>query len=285
MTDAATPASTGVTVPEEVKSGLPAAVSDLAFEDAGMGLSEVGREDIAIPFLTILQSLSDQLQKSKPDYIKEAEQGEILNTVSNQRYSGENGIIVIPVAFVKSHIEWKPRDAGGGLVQNYGSDPSILQKATTGAKGRLYLPSGNELVVAANYYVYVVDEATGNIERALIAMSRTQVKHSKRWLAQITGLQEPRPDGKGKFTPPIFYMAYKLTTAAESNDQGTWYTWRSEPFKKVLEMENGESLYRQARDFNKAVMSGAVKAPAPEQQADAARASDISDPGDDSIPF
>lgn len=269
-------------------AALPAELNDMLMEDAGMGMSEVTRDDIAIPFLKVLQSLSDQLQKSKPEYIPGAEQGGIFNTVSGEVYNGDKGVVVIPVAFMKSHIEWKPRAAGGGLVNNYGNDASIVQQAKTNDQGRLVLPNGNELVVSANYYVYLYNEETGATERALLSMAGTHMKYSKKWMALITGLQLDRPDGKGKFTPAMFYRSYRLTTAAESNDKGTWYTWRIAPGNNTLDLPNGVSLYKEAREFNRAVMAGEIKTPEPEQPQSQSMgsASASGEEGlDDEIPF
>ena len=45
--------------------------------DAGIGISDLGSEDLAIPFLKVLQKMSDEL-----DDLADAKAGDIYNTVT-----------------------------------------------------------------------------------------------------------------------------------------------------------------------------------------------------------
>ena len=49
-----------------------------------------------IPFIRILQALSPQLNKQDSLYIKGAEQGDIFNTVNQEIYKADEGVIVVP---------------------------------------------------------------------------------------------------------------------------------------------------------------------------------------------
>jgi hypothetical protein len=62
-------ANTAVT---EAKSTnlVPDGLMDIFEENAGAGLQNIGAEQMQIPFVRILQALSPQLNKEKPDYIK-----------------------------------------------------------------------------------------------------------------------------------------------------------------------------------------------------------------------
>ena len=81
---------------------------------SGGGLEEVTSEDIQIPFLRVLQALSPQIKKSDPAYIKGAEQGGIFNTVTKKFWSGDEGVLVIPVHFQKKLLEFVPRSEACG---------------------------------------------------------------------------------------------------------------------------------------------------------------------------
>ena len=48
--------------------------------------------ELQIPFIRLLQPMSPQLNKNKPEYIKGASVGDILNTVSGQFWEGQEGI-------------------------------------------------------------------------------------------------------------------------------------------------------------------------------------------------
>ena len=88
-----------------------------AFEEfAGAGLEEVTTEDLAIPFLRILAQLSPQVNKRDGAYVEGAEAGMIYNTVSNEAYDGEKGVLVVPCYYNRRFIEWQPRSSGGGYV-------------------------------------------------------------------------------------------------------------------------------------------------------------------------
>jgi hypothetical protein len=152
-TTKAASASTAVVV-----KSAPAAIikpsADLMAEFSGMassGLENVTANDVIIPRLTILQALSPQVTKSKPEFIKGAEQGNFCDTGTNEIFV--DSISVIPCFFARVFLEWAPRSSGKGLVKNHGIDASILDKCTPDDKGRQTLPNGNLIAETATYYV------------------------------------------------------------------------------------------------------------------------------------
>ena len=104
-------AKTAVAVKEDAK--LP--VSFAGFEDfAGAGLEDVSADDLSVPFLRILAQLSPQVNKRDGAYIDGAEAGMIYNTVANEAYSGEEGILVVPCNYNLRYVKWKPREKSAG---------------------------------------------------------------------------------------------------------------------------------------------------------------------------
>ena len=260
----------------EEKNTLPSLVnSQMLLEDEGAGQEGINREDLAIPFLQVLQQLSPQCNKRDGAYVDGAEAGMIINTVTNELWDGEKGAIVVPVYYTREHVEWKPRSAGGGFVKSHGPDSSILAAVTRDNEGRDMLPNGNQIVTCGNRYVLIVDE-NGAFTQALISMSSTQLKISNRWNTMINTLNIPRPDGKGLFNPASFYQAYRLKTVPQSNDKGSWFGWSVAAEKPTLELPNGEGIYLAARKFRASVMSGDVKVAQPSPDSGAT---------DDEIPF
>jgi hypothetical protein len=55
------------------------------------------------------------------------------------------------------------------------------------------------------------------------------------------------------------YYAYKLTTSLESNDMGSWYGIKVEPFGRVRDLPNGGEIYEAAKQFRDLVSQGAVR--------------------------
>jgi hypothetical protein len=76
--------------------------------DSGMGLENVDKQDLALPFLKLLQSGSDETKKKHAKYVEGAEAGMFYNTVTKKLYNGEKGIEVIPVFYKMTYPEWAP---------------------------------------------------------------------------------------------------------------------------------------------------------------------------------
>ena len=97
----------------EKKSAEIIAFDPTMFEaDAGMGMENMGQEDLALPFLKILSGLDPLL-----DTHETARKGDIYNTVTGHVYTGKDGIKVIPCAYQRRFIQWAPRGVGSGAPQ------------------------------------------------------------------------------------------------------------------------------------------------------------------------
>lgn len=231
--------------------------------DAGHGFE---REDLAIPYLVVLQTNSPQVNPAAPEYIEGAKAGMLYNTVTGDVYSGEAGVVLIPVAYTRGHRAWFPRDSrdGKGLYRDFGSDPSILQKSyqsPTSKKTMIKIDGKElELVVSGDHFVYIVDEGTGEFTQAMFSLSSTQLKQSRRWNTTIAQTVQPNPiDPTRTFRPASFFMTYLVTTEPESNDRGRWFGVRIAQHGRVLDLPNGEAVYRSARSFRKMIDEGVVR--------------------------
>lgn len=242
------------------------------YQHAGKGSENVRGDDLSLPFLSILQSNSPQCKKSDPAYIKGAEEGFLLNALEGEVYDPkETEIYVVPAYFEKVLIEWRPREEGGGFVRVYGRDDAILREAERDDKNKDRLPNGNILALTAQHYCLLV-KPNGDITHAVIAMSSTQLKKSRKWLSVIRTIIKKRPDGS-TYNPPMFAHKYRVTTVAESNDQGSWMGWNFELAGLVTkgQFNAGLGLYQ-------AVEGGRVRAAAPTAQ-------QVNVKDDDKIPF
>ena len=61
--------------------------------DAGIGVNDLGSEDLAIPFIKVLQKMSDEL-----DDLEDAKAGDIYNTVTKEVIKGKDGVRLINCA-------------------------------------------------------------------------------------------------------------------------------------------------------------------------------------------
>tara|TARA_B100000424_G_scaffold73149_2_gene54341 strand:+ start:1950 stop:2705 length:756 start_codon:yes stop_codon:yes gene_type:complete len=221
---------------------------------AGGGLEEVTSEDVQIPFLRVLQALSPQIKKSDPAYIKGSEQGGIFNTVTKKFWNGDDGVVVIPTYFQKKLLEFVPRSEGGGFVGEI--NPKNLPKIVK-ENGMEMLENGNELVRTAQHYVKIVHD-DGTLENAIVDMKKTQLKKSREWVSIMGMFKYPKEAGQnlvGK-TMDSWYNMFRLTTVEESNDKGSWYTWKIVHEKQVDKIE----YVNESKSLHSSLSSGELTA-------------------------
>mgnify|MGYP003676249987 CR=1 FL=1 len=94
-----------------------------------MGFEEVTTDDLQMPFVRVLHAMSPQLKKSNASFIEGAAQGDIFNTVTGQVWSGEKGILVLPVYYQLKYIEFVPRSQGGGFVGELAGNSQEVRNA------------------------------------------------------------------------------------------------------------------------------------------------------------
>lgn len=244
----------------------PASMDDLFQQDAGGGMQNYGANDLATPFLAILQKGSPQVSRANAKYIKGAEQGMILNTLTGDVYPGEGdgdepgGILFIPCAYQKVCVRWKSRESGGGFVGNYReNDPALKAFATDERNRRVDAQSGDIIVDTAHHYGMLLHE-NGFPEFAVISMASTQLKKSRNWNTMMRRIMKKTKDGR-IYNPPCYSHVYRLTTVGESKDTFDWYGWKIVSEGEVTD----PNIYMMAREFSKQVDAGNVRVSAPPQ--------------------
>mgnify|MGYP003673549726 FL=1 len=242
------------------KEDAPLAISDDdLFAFAGQGVEDLKTDDLAIPFINILQSNSPQISKREGKYITGAEAGMLFNTVTNELFDGLDGVDVIPCAYQRTLVEWVPRDMEGGFVASHNPESGILSGSVKNERGQDILPNGNYLANTAAHYVILLSKIYGPTQ-AVISMTSTQLKKSRRWNTQMVSQTMTLPDGSIK-PMPSFAKAYKLKTMAESNKHGNWFGYDIGEHRSASSQE-----FHLGASFYNAVMSGTIKAASPEQE-------------------
>lgn len=226
-------------------------VSNEMFEGP-TGFENVSAKDLLIPRITILQKMSPQIEKGKPEYINGAEYGDFCDTGTAEAFKE---LVVVPCFFAMQYLEWAPRNTGKGLIANHGTDASCLKNATPDEKRRMTLPNGNYIAETATWYVLNLS-ASGR--KSFIPLTSTSLKASRRWLTLLTSEKLKRPDGS-EFTPPLWYRSWKVTTVDEQNAEGSWKSWKFSPGDPILALDPSKGLLNEAREFNKQAAEGLVK--------------------------
>jgi len=211
--------------------------------DAFAGLQNVKSESVALPILKLLQNGSGEAQKRNQNYVEGAEPGMFLNTVTKKLYDGDKGIMVIPCHYKLEYQEWADYGTGSGRPENIFDDESdILTKTEKDSMGKDRLPNGNYILTVGQHYVLVLSE-NGAAETALISLSSSQGKISRKWNSMMMGITLEGKDGL--YTPASFSHIYKLNSVLNSGKGNQWYGYN---VSLVGPVEDG-SLYERAKKF------------------------------------
>jgi hypothetical protein len=237
-------------VAKKKETALSTEVTDLFAADAGMGVNDLGAEDLAIPRIKLLQKMNDEL-----DELDGAKAGDILNSVTREVVSGKDGIRVIPCAYRLEWLEWEPRGTGSkapfAIYQTGDAIPETERNEDN--KDMVVDGDGRYLERTAQHYVLVVDE-DGVTQQALLPMKATQLKKSKQWNSAIKSIKMKDANGNF-FTPPRFSHVWHLSTASEENKHGSWHGWQITK-DTVIEDPN---LYAEAKHLAQSIQAGEVK--------------------------
>lgn len=236
--------------------GVPAEVAELFEQDAGAGTSDMSAGDLAMPFLTILQKMSPQVDDTSPKYIDGARAGMILNTLTGELYDGKVGIEGIVCGYQKLVTKWGPRESGGGFKGHLIEDSDVYRTSTINDKNKR-IASDGDLLIDTAYYFIIAKPQTAPFQ-AMVSMSSTQLKKSRKWNSLMKGIILKTASGKS-FNPPMYSHVFLLQTEPEQNDQGSWYGWKI----TTARMVDDPDLVQQARAIHDQVKSGQIKTGAP----------------------
>lgn len=245
--------------------GATRARSGYDVADIGTGFEDFTQDDVAVPFLAILQKGSPQVEEDNPKRLEGAKASMLMNTVSQQLYDGKAGVTVIPVHRTRTFIEWIPKDDGGGLVNVFQPDDpavlGVLKKA--GRKfGKLKIGDNNDLVETFNVFALLV-HPDRHTERVIISFASSQIGGYKKWMTMAQSIQIPAPDDPTRMVvPPMFSHLYRLTTFFFQKKENTWYKWAAAFANGDAEksrLAETDPLFEQAKQFRALILSGAAQ--------------------------
>lgn len=218
---------------------------------SGFGFENVNESrDILIPRLTILQALSPQCTRSKPEYLADARPGDICDTATSTIFPQPLKVVVVD--YMVSYLEWAPRASTKGLIAIY-ADGSPLPETRPDERGRQVTAAGNLLVESRQFFCLLPDH--GN-RRVFIPMSSTQAKKAKKW---VTAMRAEKFPGK-ELIVPLFYRTHLLSSFGESNAEGSWEGWKIEAGPTVKELPNAVETMKAISSFFTVLKSGQMKA-------------------------
>ena len=228
------------------------AIATLDFEaDSGMGLENIDKSDLALPFLKLLQSGSYETKKKHAKYVEGAEAGMFYNTVTKKLYSGEKGMNVIPCFYKMTYPEWAPFDKSEGRPVHPDRGPEVMAQTTkSGTKD--VLANGNEIIKTANHFVIILGDRP---EKALMSLKTTQLKTSRGWNSLMDNEMIVSKTSGKSIPAPAFSRVYKINSVENTGN----FTWHGMVVNIVKPVENAE-IYSMAKDFNLALHKSNVAA-------------------------
>lgn len=249
----------------EKKSTAVGQVQDYG-EFSGAGLEGVTADDLIIPFMTLLQALSPEVED-----IDEAKSGMIFNKGTQELIPGEEGFAFLPVQWEVYYVEWVPRNKGGGLAGRHERNSDVVKAAQQAAIERGENPrftklytgepgESNELIETHYLMGFLIDrnEETKSWDingRAMVGFSSTKIKACSQLLSTVSQL-------KGQ--PPLFVYPVRIKSFKDSNKHGEFYNFQivpaigNAPRDALLRPQENEAdldLMRQAHEFQKGIKS------------------------------
>lgn len=210
-------------------------------QDENLGNENVSNNDLIIPRLQIIQDLSPQHKKTKPEYIEGAEVGMVFNTVSHELYD-------MPMSFIPVHFEvefniWKDQNKGGGFFGSFASQAEAEAEMVRLIKDGE--ANNGELEVVDTYVHYILIPRDGGFEEAVLSMSKSQAKVSRQFNTMV------KMAGGARFS-----RVYKLNVTEDSNKAGQdYWNFKISPVGFVQSEED----YNRAKKTYEAINSGMRK--------------------------
>jgi len=239
---------------KEIQKKESGALATLDFvADSGMGLENIEKTDLALPFLKLLQSGSYETKKKHAKYVEGAEAGMFYNTVTKNLYSGEKGVEIIPVFYKMTYPEWAPFERSEGRPISNDRGPGIMAETTQNDQNKDVLKNGNYIEKTANHFVIVNGDRP---EKALMTMKSTQLTESRNWNSLMENEFELTPSGKS-VPAPVFSRIYKLNSV-ENLGNFTWHGYKISMLRKIEDV----GIYQMAKDFHNSLKLSQLKAAA-----------------------
>ena len=197
----------------------------------GRGNENVGNA-VTIPRVKLLQKMSDEVDKYNANYIKGAEPGHFMNSLTGHNYGEEP--YVISLTFKNEFVVWRKREAGGGLLGSFSSVAEAQDAIDAQEK-----PQDYDITDTHTHVLLIKNPETGELEPSPVIMdfSSSKLRISRSWNSQI-GMK-----GGDRFSG-----LWKLASVSVTNKAGAqfmnldveWVGWAQEEDYKVA-----EALYEQ----------------------------------------
>lgn len=180
-----------------------AAVERIAGTSPGNEL--VKGEDQQVPFVTLIQAMSPELHPGQPKYCAEARVGEFFDRGSRASLGGTAHCL--NVFFRTRYAVWRPRAQGGGMVQQFSTDPEA--RAFAARK-----PQELEYTGPAHDHVIMLYDREGALDPMprMFTMDRSKLGPSRTWNSALQRAHSHR-----------FAAVWRLDAVTQSRNNEVFY--------------------------------------------------------------
>tara|TARA_R110002167_G_scaffold154829_1_gene349117 strand:- start:2012 stop:2875 length:864 start_codon:yes stop_codon:yes gene_type:complete len=230
------------------------------------GFDNVGTDDLSIPFLTVMQSNSPEIKPEAKGGLG-LDVGQLLNTVTQEAFDGEDGVGIVPAITQHEWVEWADRDSGDGFIARYDCDDPLIIEAKATQKFGEYKHEKNNLV--ETYYIYGVlydVETSDSLGPAVISFSKTKIKRYRRLMSALRAFQLKVPGENGqtrRITPPLYAHSLVVGSCDDSNKKGEFQNFNIVPSQGDLRaslINSEDARFQEAVMLKKSFDKGEAKA-------------------------
>ena len=188
-------------------------------EDAGAGL-ELANQGGSVPFLSLLQPLSNALKEGNDRYIPEAKAGMFCIASQKKVFDGKKGVFFIGMAETHLVVEKTALDASGKWVADHAPTSPIVAaaRAKGGKKSDLKTEQGHPLVETYRMYgvVYETKEdlLAMKVTPVVLSFERTKLKARQGFMDRV------RMHKKGL---PLYAVQLHVSSKPEKWEKGDGY--------------------------------------------------------------
>lgn len=178
------------------------------------GTEKIGINDIKPPALKLAQSMSPETKRHEAAYITDLREGEFFNSITKEIYGEGPMEIVIVQSLGHRHIEFAPRDEGGGVLDFNVPDGDPRTEFTTKVVDEKEVRMKPRATKYYDYLVFVVFEGRAP-ELMTLSFKSTQLKKAINLNTILAGLKMPS-----------FAVKFTATAVPEKRGNDSFYGWK-----------------------------------------------------------
>lgn len=227
--------------------------------DAGKGYENQTKADLAIPFVNLLQSGSPLVKNGG------ARAGDFLNTVTQQVWKRETGLLIAAGTTKQMFAKWMPRNSGGGFRGHLQVDDRAVQEAIKNASkfGKYIVTEKDgdgkdvELTLSETFYIYgaIADEDHNAESMAIIPFWSTKIKPYRGWVSRLRSFNQQHGN-----KIPLYANLTRLTSIEVKNAKGDFFIpvlSPADPRGLVQSLLSADSsVFQMAKTCAEMIMSG-----------------------------